>query len=124
MAQNINNKSNIVVFDNTITGDTFSVPIMTGERKDSAGRSTNAIRTRELALVCYIPFSMLDDGNPFRVFIFRSGPNVGGKAFVPSCKPGKERGLTRQPERLFLECEKGNLTIQLFRYIVEKFINW
>ena len=50
MALNIVNKNNTVVFDETIIGDDFSVPIVVGERKDSAGGNTNVVRTRELAL--------------------------------------------------------------------------
>jgi len=124
MALNIINKNNIVVFDETIIGDDFSVPVLIGEKKDSAGGNLNTVRTRELALGCYIPFSMPDGSTPFRVFIFRSGPNVRGNAFVPAYKPKKERGLRGQPERLFLQSEKGYLTIELFRYIMERFIDW
>ena len=124
MRLNIINKCNIVVFDETIVGDDFSVPIVIGERKDSAGGNINVVRTRELALGCYIPFSMPDGGTPFRVFIFRTGPNVRGNAFVPAYKPRKERGMRDQPERVFLQSEKGCLTIELFRYIMERFINW
>ena len=38
MGLNIINECNIVVFDETIIGDDFSVPIVIGERKDSAGK--------------------------------------------------------------------------------------
>ena len=124
MELNIINKSNLVVFDETIIGDDYSVPIVIGERKESAGGSLNVLRTRELALGSYIPFSMPDSGNPFRVFIFRTGPNVRGGAFTPSYKPNEERGIRGQPERVFLQSEKGCLTIQLFHYIMERFINW
>ena len=43
---------------------------------------------------------------------------------MPAYKPMKERGLRGQPERVFLQSEKGHLTIELFRYIMERFINW
>ena len=110
MALNIVNKSNMIVFDETIIGDDFSVPIVIGEKKDSAGGNINVVRTREMALGCYIPFSMPDGSTPFRVFIFRSGPNVRCRAFVPAYKPKKEIGLRGQPERVFLQSEKGYLT--------------
>ena len=122
MALNIVNKNNTVVFDETIIGDDFSVPIVVGERKDSAGGNINVVRTRELAQGCYIPFSMPDGSTPFRVFIFRTGPNARGQAFVPAFRPKKEIGLREQLERLFLQSETGHLTIPLFRYIMDKFI--
>ena len=105
-----------------IIGDDFSVPMVIGEREDSAERNLTVVRTSELALGCHIPLSVPDGGYPFRVFIFRTGPNVRGKAFVPAYKPKKERGLRGQPERVFLQSEKGHLTIELFRYIMERFI--
>ena len=43
---------------------------------------------------------------------------------MPAYKPMKERGLRGQPERVFLQSEKGHLTIELFGYIREMFINW
>ena len=97
MRLNIINKCNIVVFDETIIGDDFSLPIVIRERKDSAERNINIVWNREMALRCCISLSMPDSRTPFRVFIFRCGPNVGGKASVPAYKPKKERGLRDQP---------------------------
>ena len=67
MALNIVNKNNTVVFGETIIGDDFFVHIVVGERKDSVGGNINVVRTRELALGCYILFSMSDGSTPFRV---------------------------------------------------------
>ena len=75
---------------------------MIRERKESAQRNINALLTRELTLGSFLPFSMHDGGNPFLVFIFRSGLNVKCKAFVPAYMLKKERGLSGQSKRVFL----------------------
>jgi len=67
---------------------------------------------------------MPDGSTPFRVFIFRTGPNVTGNAFVSAFEPKDERGLRVHPHRLFLQSEKGYLTIELFKYIMKKFTKW
>ena len=124
MATHVINKNNIVVFDETIIKDGGTLPIVIGERKESGGGTVNVIDIKAYPLGCYIPFSMPDGSTPFRVFIFRTGPNVRGKAFVPAFKPKEERGLREHPVRLFLQSEKGYLTIELFRYIMEEFTKW
>ena len=111
MVLSIVNKSYIFVSGETSIDDDFSTLIVIEERKDCAGRSSNLARTREMTLGCYIPFSMPDGSNPFLVFTCRSRPNVRCRAFVPAFKPKKERGLRGQPERVFLQNEKGQLTI-------------
>jgi len=118
------NKSNTVVFDETVIKDDGTLPIVIGERKESGGGTVNVIQTIAYPLGCYIPFSMPDGSTPFRVFIFRTGPNVRGKAFVPAFEPKEEKGLRGHPVRLFLQSEKGYLTIELFRYIMEEFTKW
>ena len=124
MATNVINKKNMMVFDETIIGVDVSPPIVIGERKDSGGGTVNVVDVCEFILGCYIPFSMPDGTTPFRVFIFRTGPNARGKAFVPAFEPKKERGFRNQPYRLFLQSETGYLTIELFRYIMEEFTKW
>ena len=124
MVTKVMNKSNIVVFDETIIDDNGSLPVVLGEMKDSGGGSVNVVQTREFLLGCYIPFSMADGSNPFRVFIFRSGPNARGNAFVPSFSPKKEIGLREHSHRLFLQNKKGYITIELIKYIMDKFIEW
>jgi len=124
MATKIINKSNTFVFDETIIGNGGSLPIVIGERKESGGGTVNVLETRALPLGCYIPFSMPDGNTPFRVFIFRTGPNARGKAFVPAFEPNKDSRLRQQPVRVFLESEKGYLTIELFRYIMKEFTKW
>jgi len=124
MAMNVINKSNTFVFDETIITDGGTLPIVIGERKDSGGGTVTVLDVRAYPLGCYIPFSMPDGSTPFRVFIFRTGPNARGKAFVPAFAPKEERGLRNQPYRLFLQSEKGYLTIELFQYIMKKFTKW
>ena len=94
-----------------IVVDDFSVPIVIGGGEDSAGGNINVVRTRELVLSCYTPYSMPDPGYPFRGLIFRTGSNVRGEAFVPAYKQEKERGMRGQPVRVLLQSEKGRLTI-------------
>ncbi len=71
MATNIINKNNMVVFDETVIGDSVTLPLYIGEQKDSGGGSINVWRNRESRLGAYIPFSLPDGSTPFRVFILR-----------------------------------------------------
>ena len=70
MALNIINKSNIVVFDETVIDDDYSVPILVCEKKDSIRRNINVVRTREFALGCYITCSMHDVSYPISCIHF------------------------------------------------------
>ena len=124
LGQSVINNHSIFFVDMINIGDDYSVLIVIGERKGSAGRIINVVLTSELVLSCYIPFSMSDGGYPFRAFFLRTGPNAWDKAFVPAYKPKKERCLRGQPETLFLQNEKGHLTIELFPFITERIIEW
>ncbi len=90
MATHKINKSNIFVFDETIIGNSVSLPLVIGERRESGGGNLNVCHTREKALGCYIPFSMPDGTTPFRVFIFRAGKLKQGQEILDVVLPGKE----------------------------------
>ncbi len=124
MEGNTMNSSNIVVFDETVIGDDVKVPVVIGERRKSGGGTINVSYTRELALGCYIPFSMPDGSTPFRVYIFRSGQLKENEGFLYTLSPDGERELRRVPRMLFLESEKGYLTTAHFKYIMDEFAKW
>ena len=121
MERNTMNKRNIFVFDETVVGDGGSLPIVIGEKRNSGGGNLNALRIREKALGCYIPFSMPDGSTPFRVFIFKSGSKKEGKILPQAVVPIWERRLQTRPHRLFLQSEKGFLTLHLFKINMEEF---
>jgi len=122
--RNTMNKRNMFVFDETVIGDGCTIPLVIGERRKSGGGNINVLRIREKALGCYIPFSMPDGSTPFRVFIFRSGSKKEGRILPHGLAPASERKLRTRPHRLFLQSEKGFLTIGLFKIIMEEFIKW
>ncbi len=84
------NKSNIFVFDETITGNSVSLPVVIGKQRESGGGNLNVCYTHEKVLGCYIPFSMPDGTTPFRVFIFRAGKLKQGQEILDAVLPGKE----------------------------------
>ena len=118
------NKRNIFVFDETRIGDGPDLPFVIGVRRNSGGRNINVIRIREKALGCYILFSMPDGSTPFRVFIFKSGSKKQGRIIPYGQAPIRERRQRTRPHRLFLQSEKGYVTIQLFKIIMEEFLKW
>ena len=73
MDMHLINKNIIVVFDETIIGDSISLPLFIGERRKSGDGNININEPRQGALGCYIPFSMPGGRTPFRVFIFKTG---------------------------------------------------
>ena len=118
------NKNNTVVFDETIIGDSISLPLFIGERRKSGGGNLNVNEPRQVPLGCYIPFSMPDGSTPFRVFIFRTGKLKKGQEIIDVLKPKNEFGLRNHPYRLFLASVTGYLNITLFRRVIEEFTNW
>ena len=118
------NKRNTFVFDETVIGDCCEIPLVIGERQKFGDRNINVLCVREKALSCYIPFSMPDCSTPFRVFIFKSLSKKTGQVLPQAQRPTGEARLRTRPERLFLQGEKGFLTIELFMIIMEKFILW
>ena len=54
------NSHNIVVFDESVIGDSVTVPVVIGEKRKSGGSNNNYVQTRQARLGCYIPFSMPD----------------------------------------------------------------
>jgi len=124
MDGNTMNKRNTFVFDETVIGDCCKIPLVIGQRRKSGGGNINVLRIREKALGCYIPFSMPDGSTPFRVFIFKSGSKKKGQVLPQSLRPVEERRLRTHPERLFVQSEKGFLTAELFKIIMEEFIKW
>ncbi len=118
------NKRNTFVFDETVVGDCCKIPLVIGVRQKSGGGNINVLRIREKALGCFIPFSMPDGSTPFRVFIFESGSKKKGHVLPQALRPIEERRLRTRPKRLFLQSEKGFLTAELFKIIMEEFIKW
>jgi len=124
MASHHMNQKNIVVFDETIIGDDVSLPVFMGERRKSGGGNLNVNEPRQVALGCYIPFSMPNGSTPFRVFIFRTGKLKKGQEIIDVLIPKDEFGLRKHPNRLYLASETGYLNITLFRRVIEEFTKW
>ena len=124
MKTNRMNKNNIVVFDETIIGDSVKLQKVIGERRDSDGGNIHVVLTREYALGCYIPFSMVDGSTPFRVFILKVRRRDICEGYVESWAPDEEIGLRGQLYRLFFASETGCLTIEIFKCIMEKYAKW
>ena len=124
METNRINKNNIVVFDETIIGDSNKLQTVIGERRASDGGNIHVVLKREYALGTYIPFSMVDGSTPFRVFILKVKNPKKGESFVEAWAPHDERGLRGQPYRLFFASETGCLTIEIFKCIMKKFAEW
>ncbi len=124
MKQKTMNKQNIVVFDETVVGDSVSLPLVIGERKNFGGGNINVYRTRELALGSYIPFSMPDGSTPFRVFIFKTGKLKKNLWISNALAPAWEKGLRGHPHRLFLQSESGYISTELFACIMDEFTKW
>ena len=95
------NKNNLFVFDETIVGDSISLPLVIGERRKSGGGNLNVVYTREKALCSYIPFSMPDGTTPFRVYIFKVEKMKKDQEILHVVVPKNEFGLRSQPHRFF-----------------------
>jgi len=115
------NKSNLFVFDETVIGDSESLPIVIGENIDSGGGNNTVVRTRESMLCCYIPISMSDGSSPFRVTICKRDGRVRNESTLTAVIPAKEKGLRTAPHRLLLLSDTGFVTLDLFKYIMEEF---
>ena len=117
-------QKNIVVFDETIIGDGASLPKVITERRKSGGGNANVIISRMRALGSYLPFSMPDGKTPFRVFIINE--KTCHDLMIPTnpLLPKVEKGLRETPYRLFLSSETGYISIELFKFIIDAFINW
>ena len=131
MERHIINSCNIVVFDETIIGDSLSLPVVIGERRRSGGKTINVKYTRQSALGCYIPFSMPDGSTPFRVFIFKTGNLKKNETIVTVHVPPGEKGLRGDPYRLYLGNETGFLNLETFQvnhgevfFLVEHYSAW
>jgi len=118
------NEKNIFVFDETIIGANFSLPLVIGETKDAAGGNNNVILAREAALGSYIPFSMVDGSTPFRVFIIRTKEFHKSADLEEWVAPAKEKGLRDSPRRVFLSSETGFISNELFSVIMDEFTEW
>jgi len=124
MLTNTINKRNLFVFDETIIGDSISLPLVIGERRNSGGGTINVIQTREKALGSYIPFSMPDGSTPFRVYIFKVENMKNGQEVLDVVVPKHEYECRSQPHRVFLASKTGYLTIELFKRIMDEFTKW
>ena len=122
------NSHNIVVFDETVIGDSVTVPVVIGERRNSGGCNMNYAQTRYARLACFIPFSMPDGTTPFRVYIFKNEDvakeNGKFEVLAPSQQEAKEKGYGIEPIRLYLSSDTGFLNKSLFRYIIIRFAQW
>ena len=119
---------NIVFFDETVIGDSVTVPVVIGERRKSGGSNINYVQTHQARLCCYIPFYMPDGTTPFRVYIFKSEDVTKGnekfEVLTPSKEEAKEKGYGLEPTRLYLSSDTGFLNKSLFRYIIIRFAEW
>ena len=118
------NYHNIVVFDETIIGDSVTVPVVIGQRRNSGGNNNNVVHTRQARLGCYIPFSMPDGTTPFRVFIFNDKDLDDSGSTFRVLTPKKEKGYRGDPVRLYLSSGTGFLNKALFEYIIIQFAKW
>ena len=118
------NKSNLLVFDETVIGDGDSCCLVIGERKDSGGGNINVLRTREQALGCYIPFSTVDGKTPFRVMIFKTKDVQGDGNVMTVLTPFAESRTGRGPHRVFFHNKTGFLSGDEFAPMMEEFTNW
>ena len=109
---------------NNVIGDEVSVPVVIGERRKSGGGTINVSYTRELALSCYIPFSMSDGSTPYHVYIFKSKDLKENEGILFALAPPCEKELRNVPHMVFLESEKGYLTAAHFEYIMDDFAKW
>jgi len=117
-------QNNIVVFDESIIGDSASLPKVVVEVKESGGGNGNTVAVRRKSLGSIIPFSLNDGSTPFRVFIINQ--KTCRDLMIPENPiiPKVEKGLRNTPYRLFLSSHSGYLTIELFSIIMDAFINW
>ena len=118
------NEKNIFVFDETIIGSNPALPLVIGERKDSAGGNNNVIQTCESALGSAIPFSMIDGSSPFRVFILRTKEHFSGKDIEFFLRPAWEKKCRNRPHRLLLCSKTGYISNELFGCIMDEFATW
>ena len=118
------NSRNVVIFDETVIGDSVTVPLVIGERRKSGGDSNNFVHTRQARLGCFIPFWMLDGTTPFRVFIFRHEDVQKDETPFRVLAPKQEKGYRGDPYRLYLANETGCLSKAVFHYIIVMFAKW
>jgi len=87
------NERNIFVFNETILGVSVCQPMVIGETKPFSGRNINVVKVRESVLGSYIPFSMVDDSTPFRVFISSTKDFPKSESAELAIAPAKEKDL-------------------------------
>ena len=118
------NNNNLVVFDETVIGESESLPIVIGEKIDSGGGNISVVRTRESMLCSYIPISMSDGNSPFRVTICKRDKRVRDESTLTAVIPEEEKGLRTAPNRLLLLSDSGFVTLELFKHIMDEFTTW
>jgi len=123
-ASNTINQNNLVVFDETVIGDSESLPIVIGEKIYSGGGNISVVRTREAMLCSYIPFSLADGSTPFRVTICKRDKRTKDESTLTAVIPEKEKGLRSAPHRLLLLSDTGFVTLDLFKHIMDEFTKW
>ena len=121
MAEKNISEKNIVVFDESIIGDSAFLLKVVTERRKSGGGNGNAAVSRRRALGSILPFS-IGDGTPFRVFIINLKTCRDLMTPENPLLPKAEKGLRETPYRLFLSSHSGYLTTELFRLIMDAFI--
>ena len=121
--KNITEK-NIVVFDESIIGDSAFLPKVVTERRNSGGGNGNVGVSRRKALGSIIPFSMGDGSTPFRVFIFKTGKSKKSGIPFTALTLNHEKWTPGAPHRLFFANETGYLTKEIFAVIMDEFIKW
>ena len=114
LERNVLNKNNIVVFDETVIGDSGSLPkVFTVTRKSGGGNAT-VVQTREDILGCFIPFTLADGTTPFIVFIVKDTPwgTKGGDPIL--LRPTREMMLRKDKHILLLSSISFSAGIRSF----------
>ena len=121
---NIINKRNLLVFDETIIGETETKQLFIGSRRNTAGGNITVFRKRGKAIGSVTPFSMVDGTTPFIVYVRRE--NLKRKDEGSKCQLEQNVRVVRTAAqyKLYLSSDTGYMTIPMFRSIMEHFVKW
>jgi len=118
------NPSTLVVFDETVIGESAAKQLFIGSRRNTGGGNINVFRRRGKAVGSVTPFSMVNGSTPFRVFVKR----VGKKRKAAGSEQQQEQDVrvirTATSYKLYLSSESGYITLPLFRCVMEHFTKW
>ena len=118
------NKKNLLVFDETIIGESDLQQLFIGERRKSGGGNINVFKKRAKALGAYIPFSTCEGDTPFKVFCRRVGKAAKRAGSQHQTVTSEQVIRTATEYRLIVSSECGYMTLPLFECIMNHFIKW